>query len=148
MKKNNSFLIAYILFILICLVVKNYWDYPLWSTIVAAVTTASWLFSISDMFFSSQKMKQTTIDIYADYPEGSISEISRIKRALEIRRQQIKNAENSDLFYTEQDKLEDCESTLEHLCKMESRFQKIKEKMDKQQKAVTREYFLAHIFVT
>ena len=49
MKKHNLFLLSYTIFIFICLIVKCFWSYPLWGTIVAAITTASCILSCADI---------------------------------------------------------------------------------------------------
>ena len=49
MKKHNLFLLSYTIFIFICLIVKYFWSYPLWGTIVAAIITASCILSCADI---------------------------------------------------------------------------------------------------
>lgn len=49
MKKHNLFLLSYTIFIFICLIVKCFWNYPLWGVIVAAITTASCILSCADI---------------------------------------------------------------------------------------------------
>ncbi|MBP3936206.1 MAG: hypothetical protein IK954_01315 [Clostridia bacterium] len=49
MKKNYLFLLSFTLFIFLSVIVKSYCDYPMWPTIVAAVTVASSFFSFADL---------------------------------------------------------------------------------------------------
>ena len=60
MKRNNIFMLAYIIFIFLCVEVKSFWDFPMWGKIIAAVTTASWLFAVSDCFSCAANVHQKT----------------------------------------------------------------------------------------
>lgn len=49
MKRNNMFMLSYIIFIFIAFVVKLCWDFPMWAPIVTAITIASCIFSCADI---------------------------------------------------------------------------------------------------
>ncbi len=49
MKRNNLFMIAYILFIFIAFGVKFFYAYPMWAPIVTAITISSCIFTCADI---------------------------------------------------------------------------------------------------
>ncbi len=61
MKRNNIFMLAYIVFIFVSANIKLIYDFPMWSKIVVAVTTASWIFAISDCCASVSNFQK---DVY------------------------------------------------------------------------------------
>lgn len=50
MKRNNIFMLAYIAFVAVCLIVRIFWNYPMWDNIVIAITISSVFFAYADMF--------------------------------------------------------------------------------------------------
>lgn len=48
MRKNNSLMLAYIIFLFACVVARAYTDFPIWHTLVAAITITSGILSIAD----------------------------------------------------------------------------------------------------
>lgn len=50
MKRNNMFMLSYIVFIFICFVIRTYCDYPMWNTLVVAISFASGIFAFADFF--------------------------------------------------------------------------------------------------
>ena len=146
MKKNSIFLLAFIIFVFVCLVVKCFWDYPMWPTIVAAITVASWLFAFSDLFFSSHKSMCKTIVLYEDYPEASYAVLARIKRAVEVRLTQIRGQENSHSLHTKHDELDYYSSVHKAVIEMEALFQKDQETVEKLKGKTKRYTVYANIF--
>lgn len=53
MKRNDIFMLSYILFIFISLIVRCFCDYAMWAPTIAAITAASWIFSIADIFHTT-----------------------------------------------------------------------------------------------
>lgn len=49
MKRNNLFMLSYIIFIFIAFFVKLFCDYPMWPPLVTAITVASCIFACSDI---------------------------------------------------------------------------------------------------
>lgn len=49
MKRNNLFMLSYIIFIFIAFCVKLFCDYPMWPPLVTAITVASCIFACSDI---------------------------------------------------------------------------------------------------
>lgn len=48
MKRNNLFMLAYIIFIFICVAVRFFGEFPQWQVLVVAITATSWVFSLAD----------------------------------------------------------------------------------------------------
>lgn len=48
MKRSNIFILAYIAFIMLSAIISSFYDYPMWHRIVVAVTSVSWMLSLSD----------------------------------------------------------------------------------------------------
>ena len=82
MKKNYLFLLSFTIFIFLSVIVKSYWDYPMWPTIVAAVTVASFFFSFADLTGVQGKAMHKLSEDTLDGIECSLFEISRIKPIL------------------------------------------------------------------
>ena len=86
MKRNNIFMLAYIVFIFLCAWIKLIYDFPMWEIIVVAITTASWAFAISDCFSCiSNIQKETYNSIYplADTAKYRISQIKKYLKTYE-----------------------------------------------------------------
>ncbi len=49
MKRNNLFMLSYIIFIFLSFTVKLFCDYPMWPPLVTAITVASCIFACSDI---------------------------------------------------------------------------------------------------
>lgn len=77
-KKNDLFMLSYIVFIFICVAVRFFYNYASWNTVVAAVTAASWLFAIADII-------NLKVLVYADEYNTDYKEIiTNIKRLSDI----------------------------------------------------------------
>lgn len=66
MKRNTIFMLAYIAFVVICFIVRLFWDYPMWDNIVIAITISSVFFAYADMFHiiaeSIEKSKELSLN--------------------------------------------------------------------------------------
>ena len=102
MKRNNLFFVAYVLLIFICVIVKAFWDFPLWNTIVAAITVASLLLSMADLLKSQSTKQHEILIAQDDYTESATDEIEMIKKAIIIRQKQGDSFHES-LFYSKED---------------------------------------------
>ena len=49
MKRNNLFMLSYIIFIFIAFIVKLFYNYPMWPPLVTAITVASCIFACADI---------------------------------------------------------------------------------------------------
>lgn len=82
MKKNYLFLISFTLFIFLSVIVKSYCDYPMWPTIVSAVTVASFFFSFADLTGVKGRAMRNLSEETIDGIDCSLFEISKIKSTL------------------------------------------------------------------
>ncbi len=84
MKKNNTFLLAYIIVIFACTMVRLFWDYPMWSNIVIAVTISSAFFAFSDLYRQkSNSLTELTRKQTEDVERG-IFETEQIKKNVQV----------------------------------------------------------------
>lgn len=82
MKRNNIFMLAYIAFIFLCAWIKPIYDFPMWGRIVAAITTASWAFAVSDCCSSISNIQKDTYVTYFPLVDTAIFKINQIKKHL------------------------------------------------------------------
>ena len=77
MKRSNIFILAYIAFIMISAIISNFYDYPMWHRIVVAVTSISWMLSLSDGLFSFSFLSKETKNLIptADRQVGQINQL-------------------------------------------------------------------------
>ena len=50
MKRNNIFMLSYIVFIFFCFVVRLCYEFPMWNTLVAAISFSSGVFAFADFY--------------------------------------------------------------------------------------------------
>ena len=63
-KKTNWLVVSYIAFLFICAFVRFFYDYPLWDTLVIAVTISGGFLTYSESFDSSAEyLKKSLEDI-------------------------------------------------------------------------------------
>lgn len=113
MKRNNILMLAFIIIMAVCAIVKQYWDYPAWPLVVEAITVASWIFAVADFLIIHSAAQEKITDAIRPNVEWTLEEISRIKKAVDVRiyqlqqkiEQQEKLAEPT-IRYTDQDDLE------------------------------------------
>ena len=146
MKKNNLFLFSFVIFIFICLMVKGFWEYPLWPAVVAAITCASWLFAFADLFYSKHKFSASIVEAYADYPELASDSLSRIKRAVEVRLIQSENFSGINPLYTKQDEIDYYSSVKDQVESLENYYKKLKEKVGKEELNADKFKFVSYAF--
>ncbi len=70
MKRNNLFMLAYIIFIIVCMFVRLICDYPMWHTIVSAITISSWFFAVADASSSDAEYLKQQIRIWLQFTEA------------------------------------------------------------------------------
>lgn len=129
MKRNNLLMLSFIVLMAVCAIVKSFWDYPMWPTIVAAITMASWVFAFADLFLSQASAISKIADEQLDGADVSLHEVKRIKKAIEIRIEQIgekakgKESSSAPSLYTTEDELSHLNSSLKSVSEMESDLQ-------------------------
>lgn len=85
MNKNNLFMISYIIFIVVCAIIKIIWDYPMWGRIVAAITCSSWFFALADSEAADFTDLGEYRRIYSDYTAQASVKIKSILIELNCR---------------------------------------------------------------
>jgi len=125
MNKNNLFLIAFIIYIMICGIIRCFWEYPLWPEVVAAVTTASWIFAFADLFYSSSKLSSSLVEACIDFPDLSNGYNQKIKRDIDICLNSSQPCIDSDL--------------IKHLASCKNDFIDIEEKTKKLSETIRKE---------
>lgn len=83
MNRNNIFMRAYIIFIFVCLCVRPFWGYPLWGSVVLAITLSSIFFAIEDLKALCAQTLKEQCDIGDDYIISSKVEISQNEKLIE-----------------------------------------------------------------
>lgn len=79
MKRNNIFMLSYIVFIFICAWIKPIYDFPMWGKIVVAVTTASWMFAIADCCSCISNIQKETYNSIFPLVDTAKYRINQIK---------------------------------------------------------------------
>lgn len=96
MKRNNYFMIAYILFIGFCIFARLFVEYESWGRLVAAVTCSSWFFAMADSYSADVEHMQEYVDITTNYAKTNLKSINTIISGLQNRIMQIKAGSESD----------------------------------------------------
>ena len=108
MKRNNLLMLSFIALMAICAFIKSFWDYPMWTTIVAAITVASWMFAIADFCFSQAVGQIKIADEQLSDTEEALLEIELISKAIDVRLQQLNTKHDesgSSHIHTRQDEI-------------------------------------------
>lgn len=79
MKRNNMFMLAYIIFIFISLVVRFFFDYEMWAPIISAITIASCMFAVSDIFYAAATTYSDDAKTFIPMLDGALQKIERIE---------------------------------------------------------------------
>ena len=103
MKRNRLFLGAYIVFIFFCAIVKCFWDFPLWNAFVVAVTTASGILALADLFYIQGKHWKANAEEQYRSSEEALLEVELINNALSKRLRQLNNSNDNTLHSKEDD---------------------------------------------
>ena len=113
MKRNNILMLAFIIIMGLCAIVKQYWDYPAWPLVVEAITVASWIFAVADFLVIHSAAQEKITDTLQPSVEWMLEEMSRIKKAVDVRIYQLnqktaqqKKPTEPTICYTDQDDLE------------------------------------------
>lgn len=81
MKRNNLFMLSYIVFIFICFIVRIFCEYPMWNTLVVSISVSSGVFAFADYYSgkasSELSASKITKDLFAR-TEKCISDQLRI----------------------------------------------------------------------
>ena len=91
MKRNNIFMFSYIIFIFLCSLIKLHYNFPMWGRIVVAVTSASWLFAISDCCSSISRLLKNYYETQFPLVDVAKFRINQIKKHLSKQVEEMKN---------------------------------------------------------
>lgn len=83
MKRNNLFMLAYIIFIFAACWLKPFWEYSLWNKFVAAVTVTSFFLTISDLLYSLTRASDEIMKFELKYINEVEPEFALMKKSLE-----------------------------------------------------------------
>lgn len=84
MKREKSLMIAYIVFIFICAIVRFLTIFPRWYALVAAITITSGLFSFADFFNTCAHEWRGIAQENGMYSEKTIPDIERMLKAMDV----------------------------------------------------------------
>ena len=140
MKRNNYFMIAYILFIGFCIIGRLFVEYESWGRLVAAVTCSSWFFAVADSHLSVVEYMQKHIDI-TTYAKSNLKSIDTIIQGLHKRIAKM-NTEPED----NEKSISDGEQLIKDLEKMKLYFQDKEAEIAQDQKKVKRSSFWSKLF--
>lgn len=130
-------MLSFIILIVVCALVKSFWDYPMWVTVVSAITVASWLFALADLCFSQASAQIKIADEQLGDTEDSLTEVEMISKAVDARMVQLKNDKNyetSSLLHTKEDELQYLSSVKSDITEIASDLQSYKDQLMKGQK--------------
>lgn len=96
MKRNNYFMLAYILFIGFCIFARLFVEFESWGRLVAAITCSSWFFAMADSHSSDVEHMQEYVDITTNYAKENIKSINTIISGLQERLAKLKCEPESD----------------------------------------------------
>lgn len=83
MKRNNLFMLAYIIFIFAACWIKPFWEYSMWNKFVAAVTVTSFFLTISDLLYSLIRTSDEIMKFELRYISEVEPEFKLMKKSLE-----------------------------------------------------------------
>ena len=66
MKRNNLFMLSYIVFIFISFVVRIFCEYPMWSTLVVSISVSSGIFAFADYYSGKASSELSALKITKD----------------------------------------------------------------------------------
>lgn len=84
MKRQDIFLLTYIVFIFVCVIVHNVTDYEAWNSIVAAVSFSSMFLAYADTFLTIRKAFREKLDLDKKRLHYTTKRMNAEKEAIEI----------------------------------------------------------------
>ena len=84
MKRNNLFMVAYIIFIFICVAVRLFAEFPQWQLIVVAITATSWIFSLADFNYTVANEIRIISKDNLEFSEPNIENIQKMLNAIDV----------------------------------------------------------------
>lgn len=96
MNKSRTIMVAYIAFLIICLVTKPFYNFAMWPVIIVAITFTSSLLAVGDMAFFVASFYEGEIKFINEYHDNTIKEITAILKQVEQKRCKLKGMQESD----------------------------------------------------
>ena len=84
MKRNDIFMWAYITFVFFSIILRIFWEFPLWEPVVLAITISSMIFAAEDLFSSLARFLKESCDIADGFISTTRQEISKEREFLAI----------------------------------------------------------------
>ena len=106
MKRNNLLMIAYIIFIFICVVVRFLGEFPKWQVIVAAITATSWIFSLADFNYTVANELHTSSKEALECAETSIENIQAMLNTIDNFLRKNKGEAENELLKANQEQVD------------------------------------------
>ena len=96
MKRNDMFMLAYIIFMVIAVVTRIFFDYQMWKPLVAAITCSSWMFAVADHYLlvSNEVLKLTSKQ--KELMEYALKQYTKTATAIDNRIESLNNSRNKD----------------------------------------------------
>lgn len=141
MKRNSSFMLAYIIFLAVCVVIRSFVEFPLWPALVAAITTASWIIALADFKYTIASELHLASKETSELAEAAIEDIQRILNTIDRILAENENIKKEELAPADQKRIEYCEKTktkvldsLENYKKRKLAIRNLKDRADKREK--------------
>lgn len=103
MKRNNLLMLAYIIFIFICAIVRLFGEFPRWQVLVAAITATSWVFSLADFDYTVANELHKISKDALKFSEVGINHVQGLLKAVENFLSENKDKRNDKLSEMEQE---------------------------------------------
>lgn len=110
MNRNRVFMLSYIAFIFVSIIVRAFWDFPMWNSLVAAVTCTSFFFALADLNCSSYN---NNIKLLNDYESETIQQREHAMNLLFFIKFMLKN----DMSVKNTKLLDECKNETEEIIK-------------------------------
>lgn len=141
MKRNNYFMLAYILFIGFCIIGRLFVEFESWGRLVAAVTCSSWFFAVADSHFSDVEYMQEYVEITTNYAKTNLKSIDTIIKGLQDRITKMK----AEPRY-ENASISDGEQLIKDLEEIKPYFQSKETELEKERRKIKRSSFLSKFY--
>lgn len=138
MKRNNCLMIAYIIFIFVCVVVRFFEEFPRWQVLVVAITATSWVFSLADFNYTTANELHAISKNTLTFIESNIDNIQVILNKIDL----SENA--SELSKIMQEKINNYKTSAQNCI---GSFEKLKVEAEKSKHIANLSEKMASIFI-
>ena len=117
MKRNNLFMMAYIIFIFICAIVRLFGEFSHWQVIVAAITATSWIFALADFNHTAGSELNAISKVTLECAESSIENIQEMLTTINAFLNKNQTKAENELVRTKQEQVNHYVRTKEQVIK-------------------------------